>query len=245
MSAPSEVGSSAHGVRIIDSFWNRANQEYVWARVDDPTGTAPTDMVERFALRDGHCRGWDCENNRARVERHIITDLQDGDRLRYSYSLYLPSDEYNVVPGVSTTVGQLFLTGREGGGGEPIWDLNTTDRGRDWYMRMLTPIPGTDPIATETVRRIELGAIPFDRWVRITVDAQLSSGSDGFIEAFVDGRSVGRASGINTTPDAYLEYDYGVYQKLQNLLQAGGAREGIPQQVVLYSDVSISRLPER
>jgi len=245
-SVPSESRTGPQDVRIVSSFWNRPAQAYTWKRVTDPTGIAPTSQVERFTLRDGHCRGWDCDNRRARVERHIITDLQDGDRLRYSYSVYFPSNEFNIVQGVSTTVGQLYLAGNRGNdnGGNPIWDLNTVEGSRTWYMRMLTPIAGTSPIETRTVRRLNIGSIPFDRWVRIMVEARLSTGSDGYIEAFVDGRSVGRSSGRNILPNAYVEYDYGIYQKLHGLLRAGGVREGIPMQVVMYSNVSISRLSE-
>lgn len=243
-SVPSRGGLTSQNVRTVLSELNTPLQSYTWDRIDDLTGTAPTNKVERFALRDGHCRGSDCNAGRARVERHVVTDLKDGDRLRYSYSIYFPSNEYNVVQGVSTTVGQLFLSVRRGSfDGNPIWDLNTTERGRNWYMRMLTPIPGSEPFDTRTVRRFDMGVIPFDRWVRVTVDAQLSTGPDGYIEAFLDGRRVGQVTGPNIIPNALLEYDYGIYQKLLGLGEAGGVREGIPQQVVLYSGISFNRLP--
>ena len=106
--------ATAQNIRILDSFWNRPSQSYTWARIADPTGSAPTNRVERFALRDGHCRGTDCQASRARVERHIVTTLSDGDSLRYSYYVYFPSAEYNLVRGVSTTVGQLYLAGERG-----------------------------------------------------------------------------------------------------------------------------------
>ena len=79
------------------------NTSHGYAVIEDPTGSAPTKLVERFEVRPGDCSSdssWsDCKNDRERselTERNKRSTL--GTTSWYGWSLYVPEDYVNIFP---------------------------------------------------------------------------------------------------------------------------------------------------
>lgn len=115
----SQTAERATRVRLSDSRIMSARRSYSYNIIADPTGSAPTDRIERFELRGGDCPtiGRDCVPRpfgngrtvqRTRTEKVIETRLRDGDEGLFRYWLYLPSAEFNFVDSVNTALGQLL-----------------------------------------------------------------------------------------------------------------------------------------
>ena len=71
--------------------------------VEDPTGEAPTALVERFEVRPGDCgvnSGWnDCATDRERSELSQKGDRNPaGSTYWYGWSIFVPNDYVNVYP---------------------------------------------------------------------------------------------------------------------------------------------------
>jgi len=244
--------ASLRPVRIVDNRLEGARTQYPnYRTIADPTGTAPVPRVERFELRGGDCVGGDCDRDassavtgpitRARVEKVIGVNFGDGDSGIFEYSIYFPSTEFNHIPALSTVFGQLFaLEGNDfRSSGTDIFALDKTDSSNGVFA--ITK----QRDRTQNMGRIgDIGtaAFPYDEWIDIRVEFRLSSTSDGFVQAYVNGRPVSRIEGVTIAPSGRLEYRYGIYQNISDsAVSQFGSKDNIPAQVVYYANHGIRR----
>lgn len=262
-SSSKNASSVAKNVSISSQELSGKRQPWSYKRVSDPLGVK--DTVERFELRNGDCAGSDCTpydvgasdrppRKRARIERHVVTRLEQGEEAWYRFSFMIPSSEFNTLRGVHTSIAQLFMHSPGSFGGAPIWMLLIRDDGRTIVARKSRPVILRESdidaaaavkfqagdIDSTTVSRSTVGtlggSVPMDTWIDVAVHFKWSQGQDGFTTTYVNGQRVGTYSGPTSFPDTYLEYDYGIYQSGTNFGRGGG---GIPPQVIYYGNVSL------
>jgi hypothetical protein len=89
------------------------NTSYGYTLVADPTGTAPTAMVERCEVQPGDCASSpqcsDCDNDREASELTGSKDNHRGKSYWYGWSMFVPHDYPNVCP-TKTALGQFHQT---------------------------------------------------------------------------------------------------------------------------------------
>lgn len=102
--------------------------------VKDPTGSAPTEEVERFEVRAGDCSQdsvWsDCKNNRERSEVASPRMRFIGNEEKYTWYMYVPEDWQDVVPAYNV-YGQIFQVNKtnQDAYGVALIQINLTNRG--------------------------------------------------------------------------------------------------------------------
>jgi len=102
--------------------------------VKDPTGSAPTEEVERFEVRAGDCSEdsvWsDCKNNRERSEVAGPRMRFIGNEEKYTWYMYVPEDWKDIVP-AKNIHGQIFQVNKTNPNtyGAPLIGIILTNRG--------------------------------------------------------------------------------------------------------------------
>lgn len=226
------------GVRTVKQHIAGVDRPWRHSRIADPTGSALSKKVERFELRGGDCKGDDCAAQVARVERQIVTDLTLGDRGQFVYHLYFASDEYNFLPKVVTTTGQLILYDRPRSDwhGGPLWRIESEPGSDKLYIRVSRLWTENGRLRTADYKSEGIGRltqkITMNRWHQVAVDFGLSAGPDGYLTTYFDGRRVMDYSGPTALPGTQLGVSYGIHQARTNKYP-GGAR-AMPPQVVYY-----------
>jgi hypothetical protein len=247
----SSVGRS---YEVIDIHLSTPLVDYeTYKEIRDPTGTAPTPRVERFELRGGDCLGNDCipvmldtgPNTRGRVENEFIVDWGEGDTGVYEYWVYVPSGEYTAIESLGTTMGQLLTQPDSDPQKSSFEFFNLEVVGQNVDIAYTTG--AADRRLGRHIRvpvgRLGSTAFPYDKWNHVKVDFRLSSQSDGYVAAFVNGRPIGGLTGVTHMQNAGLEYKYGIYQSGTNTAakQYGGNLGEIPPQVVYFSGIKLRR----
>lgn len=101
--------------------WMDINLRTPYALITSSEVARVGETSQRFELRHGSCRGYDCDNDRQRFELIQSRGSENtvGDKTWYGFSMYLPNDFQEISPS-NTTVGQVKLTRWRG----PLWNLN-------------------------------------------------------------------------------------------------------------------------
>jgi len=243
----------AERVRILKDWISSKKRSHNYKKLADPTGSAPTNRVERFELRGGDCSNdGDCTPRplngrnvaRARTERVLSTDMRNGDEGLFSYYLYIPTAEYAIIPQVGSTFGQLLasFSRTPGSDGRPICSLDTDERPQLYIQFSEAGVSEGNRTREKSAAlgRLSEGSTLMDRWIKFEMYFKLSSSDDGFIEVRVNGKSSGRLVAKTFHPDGGLEVRYGIYQTGTN--QYPGGAGALPPQVVYFSDAKIVRL---
>jgi hypothetical protein len=205
-----------------------------YTMVEDPTGTAPTPVVERFEVRPGDCNrhpGWDdCATDRERSElSERLKTTGPGQEWWYGWSVYLPTDFVGIYP-ASTTLGQFHQRKSH-----VIWMFKIVETGYTLKDYVFGPKRGTHYLIPEADLR--------GRWHRIEVHARWSRGDDGFMRVWVNGKRKVDHAGPTMTAEA-IYFKYGLYRgALSRYKQAKGVAE-VPAQTVYYANVKRSRTRE-
>jgi len=248
------AGLAQSRVRILKQEVDGLQRRWSHRAVADPTGSAPTRNVERFELRSGDCKGGDRratagplgQQTRARIERHVVTNLSVGQRGQFVYYLYFPSSEYNFLPNVITSTGQIFLYDNPRGdwGGGPLWLLESDPGSRRLFVKISSFYSEGGRLQSDQLRRYSVGdlggSIPLDQWVQVVINFGLSAGGDGFVQTYLNGRGAVQYAGPTALPGVVAGYSYGIYQVRTN--QYPGGAQAIPPQVVYYSGVGMARV---
>ena len=245
----------AERIRIVKTRLVSAKKAYNYKKIADPTGSAPSERIERFELRGGDCpSAGDCKPrplngrmvSRSRTERVLFTDLKAGEKGLFSYYVYFPSAEYNVVTQLGSTFGQLLASlGRSWDSDSmPIFSLDTNEDSKGSLYAQLNEV-GTKEGRRENQKRINIGPMRgsskyFDKWIKVEVRFFLSESNDGYIDFIFGGSKLGRFVGRTILPRGGIELRYGIYQTGTNQFP-GGAKE-LPPQVVYFSKVEYLRL---
>jgi hypothetical protein len=206
---------------------------------------------QRFEIRHGDCRGFDCETNRRRIEFAAFNDLHQvpNETAWYGWSIYLPSDFQDLSP-VGTILGQAKLVGWNEVSGYsrgPLWDFSV-QRGR--LVFKYSPRGRSDPIDCPTISISQMRG----RWTDIVVYADYSfENPDGgpTVRAWINGRLMCSSTTPLVTPYMTQEANsqkiymrYGIYNsQVQRWLSIQGEPE-LPTQVVFYDEVRIGRSRE-
>jgi len=204
------------------------NASYGYSVVPDPTGTAPTEYVERFEVRPGDCSsdsGWsDCANDRERSELSGSKDNYPGSEFWYGWSLYIDEDYPNIYP-TKTALAQFHQKDDY-----PAFMFQNSSGGY-WIDRNF----GT---TTHEVKIIDDEDFR-GRWNKIEVHAKWHE-RDGFFIVYVNGEEKWRYEGQTMTADA-VYFKYGVYRSFLDKYKSAYSVEDVPKQVAYYSNVKRSR----
>lgn len=241
-------------VRRVRAFEDRMSGEappYSHKVVRDPTSSAPGATVERFEVRGADCpRRSECVNarplngrmvTRNRSERALGYRLGEGAVGIFRYSVFLPSNEYQIVDSVGSTFGQLLWAFGRGDNYDsfPIFSLDTAFGTRGQMEVVLSEMRETEG-ARYRSKAERIGSLYgnlLDRWLNVEVQFRLSSGQDGYLTSSVNGRSFGRFGGRTMLPNGWLEVRYGIYQTGTN--QFSGDPKDMPTQVAYFSKVEL------
>jgi hypothetical protein len=226
-------------------------------RIADPTGQSGADVIERFELRGGECPTvGDCrprasgngfQVTRTRTERIFETNLRAGDEAFYRYRMYLPTSEYNFVDTVNTTLGQVLAGFRRGDNYDsfPIFSIDTGYDNPGGRMTAQLATARETELGDQTQLPVDFAnyyrdVFLRDRWVDVSVRFGLSTGSDGYVEASVNGRMLGRLEGKTILRGGFAEVRYGIYQTGPNLYPSGA--RNVPTQVAYFAGAEVLQI---
>ena len=213
---------------------------YSYQVVQDPTGSAPTQLVERFELREGDCfSASDCSTDRERAEISIADAASYAEEAWYQMYLYVPEGFH--VRNTYSHVGFNFHTNYRDG------------RWRD--TALITPIMGgTESVARHYAmvyngqRRERLFLKPYlamvGRWTKIELHSKWHE--DGFHRFFYNDELVYDYRGYTLGADAASPFrlQYGIYRgSIESMKQRWGY-DVFPTQTELYSGVRKSSVKE-
>lgn len=227
---PSSVDRGAFG-----AFMRSLNtKSYGYTVVADPTGSAPTSMVERFEVRPGDCsanEGWsDCANDRERSELSEATKSTGaGQEWWYGWSLYVPDGYVNVYP-AKVALGQFHQDKSH-----PVWMFQNSDGG----YHLDDQVVGSTRRYYELVSESELRG----KWHRIEVHARWSRGQDGFFRVWVDGKHKVDVAGPTMSARA-VYFKYGLYRSFLSRYKQAKGVDAVPAQTVYYANVRRAKTRE-
>ena len=212
----------------FSSFIRSLNvKPYGYTLVEDPTGSAPTKMVERFEVRSGDCHvngGWsDCERNRERSELWEQGDRSPrGTTAWYGWSFYVPDDWPNIDP-TKTVIGQFHQHRAH-----PIWMFQNKDGG----------LVLDDQSGGSSKRLIPLvdAAVFKGKWHRIEVHAKWETDDTGFLRVWMDGDLKLDHKGRTMSADT-VYFRFGVYRSFVSRYKTKSGQDNVPTQIALFADV--------
>ena len=203
------------------------NTSHGYAVIEDPTGSAPTKLVERFEVRPGDCSsnsGWsDCANDRERSElseQHKSWTL--GTTNWYGWSFYVPEDYINIYP-TKVALGQFHQERSH-----PVWMFQNSSGG----YHLDDQVFGSTRRYYELIDETDLRG----KWHRIEVHAKWSKEDDGFFKVWVNGEQKVDYSGQTMTATKTY-FKYGVYRSFMSRYKNANANKVVPGQIVYYANV--------
>ena len=210
------------GFGPMERSLNRA--PYGYKVVDDPTNIAPTEVVERFELRDGDCfsdggHGWaDCANDRERTELKQIGNNAYGSAAWYGWYMYVPESYENIHP-VKVALGQFHQRSSK-----PAF-MFQNHKGGLYIDRQLW---GHTQDLEQVIKEEDLRG----KWHRFEVHAKWSRDETGFFRLFVNGEERYSHEGRTSAKSTYFKY--GIYR---SFISRKRSDEELPTQVVYYTGV--------
>ena len=198
-----------------------------YAVIEDPTGTAPTRLVERFEVRHGDCEadnGWsDCDRDRERSElSEQKKRTTRGKSYWYGWSLYLPEDYINVYP-TKVALGQFHQVEAP-----PVWMFQNSSGG----YHLDRQVHGSTREYFELIDEENLRG----KWHHIEVNARWSEGADGFFKVWVNGEQKADYSGQTMTA-MKVYFKYGVYRSFMSRYRRANGIDEVPGQVAYFANV--------
>lgn len=190
--------------------------------VKDPTGNAPSPVVERFEVRSGDCfetHDWsDCKNDRERSElMEPGAPNKEGKTFWYGWSLYVPEEFPNVYP-TKVAIAQFHQRPNPR---KPAWMFQNHTGGL-WINRQL----GSD----EYVKLIDDADLR-GKWHKFVLHVHWSKKRDGFFKIWVNDELKYEHKG-RTMSKPIAFFKYGIYRSF--LSRSGG---NVPTQIVYFSNV--------
>ena len=201
------------------------NRPYGYKAIKDPTGSAPSEIVDKFEVRPGDCAvdvGWsDCANDRERSE--LKSAVVSGE-MWAAWSIFLPAD-YPVIYPVKTALGQFHR--RQG---HVVWMFQNQQGGYYVDNQAFGFTTELKKILTDNQMRA--------RWNHILVHVKWSHKNDGFFKVYVNGsdKASYSYSGATKSANNQVYFKYGVYRSFMS--RRSGPE---PTQIVYYDDVIAAR----
>ena len=212
----------------FEAFTRSLNStSYGYQVVEDPTGSAPTPMVERFEVQPGDCgatTGWsDCANDRERSELSQNGNRNPvGSTYWYGWSIFFPENYKNVYP-TKVALGQFHQEKSH-----VVWMFQNSSGG----YHLDDQVDGFTWMYYKLIDENDLREI----WHRIEVHVKWSNKGDGFFKVWVNGEQKVYYSGKTMTATKTY-FKYGIYRSfLSRYKNAKGSKE-VPEQVVYYANV--------
>lgn len=210
-----------------------AKKDYSYQRVRFQDGT----RAERFEVRAGDCPRdtGDCASDRERVEFSQRGKRQpNGSQQWVAWSVYIPSDFPKQGRRMYTKLGQFHQEGN--GGPRLLFELSD----RSFFMNMKSPhVLDDDPMnPTGDFEFIDIASRSqmLGKWTRIMVNVRWSTGDDGFVHLFRNGKRIWSYAGPTTNTSKPQYFKYGLYRSFVS--RCGGP---CPTLVAYYKDVKSGR----
>jgi len=224
------------------------NKPWGYEKRADPTGSAPTEMVEVFEVRPGDCgrnAGWDdCANDRERSELRSRRNFYGGGtEYWYGWSIYFPEDHPNIHQARSV-YGQFHQ--RKGGKSSlnPAWMVKHLEDGlyldnrleqyhKEHYLNRY------DEDNYELIPEEELRG----KWHRFEIHAKWTSKNSGFFHVYVNGKQKCGYNGPTMSYDQ-IYFKYGIYRSKLHVYKSWNDGKDAPGQIVYYANVKIGKKRE-
>lgn len=182
-----------------------------------------------FDVRPGDCGRDDCRDDRERVEQWDRSGSKPGGAHWYAWSLRLAEDFPYIRP-TNTTLGQFKQ--------EPqaceVAGVGVENNRLFFYNKLCTASGDAiymidQPFLTLSQAR--------GRWIDLMVHSNWSSGPDGFLDFYVDGRRVASHRGrvVYNMRDP-ISFRFGIYRSFVSRFSAQTGQP-VPRQVALYDNV--------
>jgi len=224
-------------------YKTKVKGKHTYNIIKDPTGNAPTKLVERFELRGredcaktifekGYDYTTDCMSGRTRIEitqnskYHIKkTRLKKKDKeMWYGWYIYFPKD-YVSMDKLSPYLGQ-FLQKKFGGGGGPF--------------------PSCAEVREKLVCRGEILVSEKDlrgKWHKIEFNILWSIKNSGFVKIYYNDELKISDTNFSTLFSDKVMFKYGIY-RVKDWVVNYGSDFVLQKQVVYYSGVRVSSTRE-
>ncbi|MBM7035447.1 polysaccharide lyase [Vibrio ulleungensis] len=204
------------------------NTSHGYQVVTDPTGTANSEYVERFEVRNGDCTGnedWsDCDNDRERSElSEKNKTTTPGKEYWYRWDIYFPEDYVNIYP-TKTALAQFHQKS-----GHVVWMFQNSDGG----YHLDQQVTGSTERYYELISEEDLRG----KWHQIEVHANWEKNDSGFLKVWVNGEQKVDYSGRTMTAKA-VYFKYGIYRSYMSRYKSWNNTDTVPTQTVYYSNVA-------
>lgn len=200
------------------------HKAYGYEVVPDPTGKAPTELVEKFEVRPGDCssqEGWsDCAKDRERSELTHKGRENIGQTYWYGWSLFIPEDFPSIYP-IKVVLGQWHQEDSH-----PVWLIQHQQFGL--YL--------DDQVLGKTRAYYKLADFFNEvkgNWTKFEFQIKWSKSDDGFVNAWVNGEKIVEYKG-RTVWENKPYFKYGIYRTFVSRTIAEG---GAPAQTAYYANV--------
>ena len=226
-----QLGFAQSGVGKLDHSGKRALKPKIQSSVV-PNGT---DKAWHFVLPGGSCNRDDCKFDRERSQ--LVQSRPDnlvGKSYRYGFSFFLPKDFVDVSP-----TNTLLWEVKPFGTGKPSIVVEIVESRLQFTMSN-PGVSQSDKMNPEKPIVIKsLGPIPRGKWTDIKIDVKWSSGKDGSLVLFQNGRKVLSHSGPNVETKVKKQaIMFGIYRSfVSRYTQRRGVQE-TPTQEAFFSNVS-------
>lgn len=223
-------GSLGHMDRSLNT------KRYGYKVIDDFTGNAPTEKIEKFEVRPGDCSSegsWsDCANDRERSELKEPVDNRftgHGSEQWYGWSIYFPEDYINIYP-TKVALGQFHQVKSH-----PVWMFQNSDGGYHLDDQVYGHTRHYHKLISENDLR--------GKWHKIEVHVKWSKKDDGFMKVWINGEQKVNYSG--QTMDAETVYfKYGLYRSFMSRYKLMNNVDKVPAQIVYFANVKRSKTRE-
>ena len=227
-------GSFSPMVRSMGNTRSHAHQV-----IQDPTGSAPTQMVERFEVKSGDCNREDCRRDRERSEllqENTYRQTYSGKEYWYGWSIYVPEDCPDITP-TRNYLGQWH----EKSSYAVAWMVEKM--GNSLYLNG----HGFTAFATHnnsvSLYKNQWTLVSDDlkgKWNRLEFHVKWSRDNDGFMYVWVNGKQIVEYRGP-TMKESSVYFKYGIYRSFMSRYEEAYDVNRVPGQVIYYANVQRGR----
>ena len=217
------------------------NTRYGYQIINDPTGKAPTELIERFEVRDGDCThegAWsDCSGDRERSElkepiNRRIT--RSGSEYWYGWSIYIPENFPNIYP-TKTALGQFHQNYNQYAIGDPLFMLVHKKDGL-FFDDKINGIFNYDKLIDEKELR--------GKWHKFEIYVNWNSDwKKGKMKIWINDELKLNYSN-STCKHIAVYFKYGIYRSFMSRYKSKYKTDKVPTQIVYYANVKRAKTRE-
>ncbi|WP_164744699.1 heparin lyase I family protein [Nioella ostreopsis] len=192
-----------------------------------------------FILPGGSCEREDCRSDRERTQMiQSRPDNNAGEAYRYTFSFYLPDDFPDVTP-ANTMLWEV----KPFGPGKPSIAVEIVD-GHLQFTMSNPGISQTDLMNPERPSIMQhMGSIPRGRWTDVMIDVRWSSGEDGILRVYQNGRLIVNHTGPNMEAGVQRQaVMFGLYRSFISRFTIRTGQPQAPTQEAYFANVVRQRI---